>query len=52
MSLSIAPVQPEPAKMTTVSWSPPTASAMSARASSRSRLVCKPVSLDSVWVSA
>ena len=52
MSLSIAPVQPEPAKMTTVSSSPPTASRMIARASSRSRVVCRPVPLDSVCVLA
>jgi len=48
MSLSIAPVQPDPAKITTVSVSPPRASMMIARASSRSLVVCKPVPLDSV----
>ena len=51
-SLSMAPVHPEPAKMTTVSSSPPTAPRMIARASSRSRVVCRPVPLDSVWVLA
>ena len=52
ISLSIAPVQPEPEKITTVSSSPPTASRMIRRASSRSRVVCSPVPLDSVWVLA
>ena len=52
ISLSIAPVHPEPAKITTVSSSPPTASRMIARASSRSRVVCRPVPLDSVCVFA
>ena len=52
MSLSIAPVHPDPAKTTTVSASPCTASAMIRRASSRSRVVCSPVPLDSVWVLA
>ena len=53
MSLSIAPVEPEPAKITT--WSlvaPPTASRMIRRASSRKRVVCRPVPDDSVWVFA
>ena len=35
-----------------VSSSPPTASRMMRRASSRSRVVCSPVPLDSVWVLA
>ena len=52
MSLSIAPVEPEPQKMTQVSSSPWTASWMMRRASSRSRVVCRPVPLDSVWVLA
>jgi hypothetical protein len=52
ISLSIAPVLPEPAKITTVSSSPPTAALMMARASSRNRVVCRPVPLDSVWVLA
>ncbi len=51
-SLAIAPVQPDPVKITTVSSSPPTASWMIARASSRSRVVCSPVPLDSVCVLA
>ena len=51
-SLLIAPVEPEPQKTTTVSSSPPTASRMTARASSRNRVVCKPVPLDSVCVLA
>ena len=52
MSLSIAPVHPDPAKTTTVSASPWTASAMILRASSRRRVVCRPVPLDSVCVLA
>ena len=40
------PVQPDPAKITTVSSSPCTASWMIRRASSRSRVVCRPVPLD------
>ena len=52
ISLSIAPVHPDPAKMTTVSSSPCTASPMIRRASSRSRVVCSPVPLDSVCVLA
>ncbi len=51
-SLSIAPVAPEPAKITTVSASPPTASRMISRASSRRRVVCRPVPDDSVCVLA
>jgi hypothetical protein len=50
--LSIAPVEPEPLKMTAVSSSPPTASRMMRRASSRSRVVCSPVPEDSVCVFA
>ena len=52
MSLSMAPVEPEPAKMTAVLASPRTAALMMARASSRSRVVCRPVPLDSVCVFA
>ncbi|ANH39667.1 hypothetical protein I601_3260 [Nocardioides dokdonensis FR1436] len=52
MSLAMAPVLPEPAKRTTVESSPPHASWMVARASSRSRVVCNPVPEDSVWVLA
>ena len=51
-SLLIAPVEPEPQKMTQVSSSPLTASRMMRRASSRSRVVCRPVPLDSVCVFA
>ena len=50
--LSIAAVLPEPQKMTIVSSSPPTASRMIRRASSRRRVVCSPVPLASVWVLA
>ena len=52
ISLSIAAVQPDPVKITTVSSSPWTASWMIRRASSRSRVVCSPVPLDSVCVFA
>ena len=52
MSLSRAAVLPEPEKTTIVSSSPPTASRISRRASSRSRVVCRPVPLASVWVLA
>ena len=52
ISLEMAPVVPDPAKITTVSSSPPTASWMIRRASSRSRVVCSPVPLDSVCVLA
>ena len=52
MSLLIAPVVPEPAKITAVESSPCTHSRMIRRASSRSRVVCRPVPLDSVWVLA
>jgi hypothetical protein len=52
ISLSIAPVLPDPAKMTAQSSSPPTASRIIRRASSRSRVVCSPVPLDSVCVLA
>jgi hypothetical protein len=51
-SLSTAPVLPEPQNSTTVSSSPPTASRMIRRASSRSRVVCRPVPELSVWVLA
>ena len=43
---------PEPQKITTVSSSPPTASRMIRRASSRNRVVCRPVPEVSVWVFA
>ena len=52
ISLSIAAVEPDPQKITTVSSSPPTASRMMRRASSRNRVVCSPVPLDSVCVLA
>ena len=52
MSLSMAVVLPDPQNTTTVSSSPPTASRMIRRASSRSRVVCRPVPLASVWVLA
>jgi hypothetical protein len=51
-SLLIAPVEPDPQKITTVSSSPPTAVRITSRASSRSRVVCSPVPLDSVCVFA
>ncbi len=52
MSLSTAPVLPEPQNSTTVLSSPPTASRMIRRASSRSLVVCRPVPELSVWVLA
>ena len=52
ISLSMADVVPEPAKMTAVVSSPPTWSRMIRRASSRRRVVCSPVPLASVWVLA
>jgi len=52
ISLSMAAVDPEPVKITTVSASPPTDSWMIRRASSRSLFVWKPVLLASVWVLA
>jgi hypothetical protein len=48
----MAPVVPDPQKITSVSSSPPTLSRMMRRASSRRRVVCRPVPLDSVWVFA
>ena len=51
-SLSMAAVVPLPQKMTTVSSSPLTDRWIWARASSRSRVVCSPVPLLSVWVLA
>ncbi len=51
-SLSIAPVDPEPVKTTACSSPPPTASRTSCLASSRRRVVCRPVPDDSVWVLA
>jgi len=50
--LSMAPVEPAPQKITASPSSAPTQSAMIARASSRSRVVCRPVPEDSVWVFA
>ena len=52
MSLAMAPVLPEPAKSTTLDSSPPHARRIVSRASSRSRVVCRPVPEDSVWVLA
>ena len=52
ISLFTAAVAPEPQKMTRSSSVPPTASRMIRRASSRSRLVCRPVPELSVWVLA
>ena len=52
MSLSIAAVHPEPVKMTAQSSVASTWSRMIRRASSRSRVVCNPVPLASVWVLA
>ena len=52
ISLLIAPVAPEPQKITTSSGPPPTAALMIARASSRKRVVCRPVPEVSVWVFA
>ena len=52
MSRSMAPVEPDPAKITAVESSPLTQEWMTARASSRSLVVCSPVPLDSVWVLA
>ena len=53
MSVSIAPVEPEPANSTTCSsGSPPQASTINRRASSRNRVVCMPVPEDSLWVFA
>ena len=49
---SMAPVLPEPAKITAVESSPWTWWWMSRRASSRSRVVWSPVPLASVWVFA
>ncbi len=52
ISRSIAPVEPEPAKITACSSPPPTDSLMIDRASSRNRVVCSPVPDVSVWVLA
>ncbi len=52
ISLAIAPVDPEPQNSTTCSSPAPTASRIIARASSRNRVVCRPVPLDSVCVFA
>jgi len=51
-SLSIAPVEPEPVKITTCSSPAPTAWWMSRRACSRILVVRWPVPDDSVWVLA
>ena len=51
-SLSIAPVAPEPQKITTSSAVPLTARWMTRRASSRSAVVCRPVADASVCVFA
>ena len=51
-SLLSAPVMPDPQKITACSSEPPTASRMIRRASSRNRLVWRPVPDDSVWVLA
>ena len=48
----MAPVIPEPQKITAWSSEPPTASRMIVRASSRKRLVWRPVPDDSVCVLA
>ena len=48
----MAPVEPEPQKMTACSSLAPTASRMIRRASSRKRVVWRPVPDDSVWVLA
>jgi hypothetical protein len=50
--LLIAPVAPEPQNTTTSSGPPPTAARMIARASSRNRVVWRPVPDVSVWVLA
>ena len=52
MSLFTAAVAPEPEKITRSSAAPPTASRMIRRASSRSRVVSRPVPELSVWVLA
>ena len=52
ISFATAPVLPEPANSTTVLSSPPTAARMISRASSRNRVVWRPVPLDSVCVLA
>ena len=50
--LSMAPVAPDPQKMTACSSDAPTQSRMMRRASSRKRVVCSPVPEDSVCVLA
>ncbi len=52
INLSIAPVLPEPAKITASSTVAPTAERIIFLASSRNLVVCKPVPLDSVCVFA
>ncbi|MFD1046922.1 MCE family protein, partial [Kibdelosporangium lantanae] len=49
-NLLMAPVAPEPLKITTVSSSPPTASRITRRASSRKALVRAAVAVESLWV--
>ncbi len=48
----IAPVAPEPQKITTSPSSPAQASRITRRASSRKQVVCRPVREVSVWVLA
>ena len=52
MSRSIAAVAPDPQKTTTSSSPPPTARWTIRRASSRRRVVCRPVAEASLWVFA
>ncbi len=52
ISLLTAPVDPDPQKIKQVCESALTAALIRSRASSRSRVVCSPVPLDSVWVFA
>ncbi|CAB5048462.1 unannotated protein [freshwater metagenome] len=52
INLSTAPVVPDPAKINASSPVAPTAARIIVRASSRNRVVCRPVPLDSVCVLA
>jgi hypothetical protein len=52
MNRSMAPVDPEPVKITACSSPPPTAAWMICRTSSRRRVVWRPVPDDSVWMLA
>ena len=52
ISLSMAPVDPEPQKITATSSPAPSPRRTIRRASSRSLVVCRPVPLDSVCVLA